>query len=71
MLHELEEQLQDSVVLTPDSPEYPASLKRWSNAAEKEAVRCFFWFVEVSFLFSSLQSLNTQRILDTTFELTF
>jgi hypothetical protein len=42
MLHELEEQLQDSVVLTPDSPEYPASLKRWSNAAEKEAVRCFF-----------------------------
>jgi hypothetical protein len=42
MLHQLEEQLQDSAVLTADSPEYPASLKRWSNAAEKEAVRCFF-----------------------------
>lgn len=41
MLNELEEQLSDSVVLTPESQEYPAALKRWSNAAEKEAVLFF------------------------------
>ena len=44
MLNELEEQLSDSVVLTPDSQEYPAAIKRWSNAAEKEAVLYFFSF---------------------------
>jgi hypothetical protein len=44
MLNELEEQLSDSVLLTPDSQEYPAAMKRWSNAAEKEAVLHFFSF---------------------------
>jgi len=45
MLNELEEQLSDSLVLTPDSQEYPAAMKRWSNAAEKEAVLYFFSFL--------------------------
>jgi hypothetical protein len=44
MLNELEEKLSDSVVLTPDSQEYPAAIKRWSDAAEKEAVLYFFSF---------------------------
>lgn len=44
MLNELEEQLSDSVILTPDSQEYPAAIKRWSDAAEKEAVLYFFSF---------------------------
>lgn len=44
MLNELEGQLSNSVLLTPDSQEYPAAMKRWSNAAEKEAVLYFFSF---------------------------
>lgn len=38
MLKELEEQLSDSRVLTPDSEGYHAATERWSNTAEKEAV---------------------------------
>ncbi|PYH87523.1 FAD-binding domain-containing protein [Aspergillus ellipticus CBS 707.79] len=34
---ELTSFLTDSVVLTPDSPEYAASVKRWSDSAEKQA----------------------------------
>ncbi|KAJ5346454.1 hypothetical protein N7541_008936 [Penicillium brevicompactum] len=37
MLKELEEQLSDSRVLTPDSQGYHAATERWSNTAEKEA----------------------------------
>ncbi|PWY67937.1 FAD-binding domain-containing protein [Aspergillus heteromorphus CBS 117.55] len=34
---ELAALLTDSVLLTPDSPDYAASVKRWSQSAEKEA----------------------------------
>ena len=37
-VEELRSQLRDSTVLTPQSSEYHLALKRWSDAAEKDAV---------------------------------
>jgi hypothetical protein len=44
MLKELEDQLSDSKVLTPDSTEYHAAIERWSDTAEKEAVWYSLYF---------------------------
>lgn len=39
LVHELRESLKSSAVLTPDSEEYAESIKRWSDAVERKAVR--------------------------------
>ena len=36
---ELESKMKNSIVLTPDSEGYSEIIKRWSNIAEKRAVR--------------------------------
>jgi len=39
LVHELEARLTHSTIVTPDSKKYTESIKRWSDAAEKKAVR--------------------------------
>lgn len=38
LVQELETQLVESAVLTPESPGYAESIKRWTDSAEKKAV---------------------------------
>lgn len=39
LINELRASLKNSKVVTPDSEDYAASIQRWSDVAEKKAVR--------------------------------